>query len=882
MHAGLRIASVNLLVTLLAAGLMPTLAAAQIGISVPTEDPASGSIGSQYEGIDFTISGADELEQREPMGSGFTSRFVYGTAAASAVTVECTFKLSTYNAPAEFTAVASAHGCGIDAVGLPIQPKPGYEYQVPAQTWQGQLDGLGREELLTREGSFSFTIPIPAFDLEHGITAVAFDILLTKTVPPYRDAETDSVLGDYQREYRLGGYFRIPDSLKEKPAPQLSMTNGGPLEPLKLRLKLADYAKNPPEPLAGEVIRITAPLPSSPAAIDLSTVNSWNTVAEQVSKLSGPLTVAPTIALPKPDWKLTGCFRSKTKCPNCDWKQATSQFTSDILYYLKKPGEPVEVLTDENGEAEVEFFLDLAALGDDGPLRTNPLKVQIKAEHALEVEGSDEPIRTDSELNIQLKHVGYVTEVSYVQPAKWEWDAVNKKYVPRINPREFPLLGTTEFDKASRAQVSVFNSAIAPTDSEFYGISGSTLELQPPAPFQPLMPGMLLGRGDQIELDARGLLIPHPFANEPQSAFAGINGKPGWVWVGVKFFDGTRGKVGASGTCGTHSLIIGPTPDSSGWAPGVVKFVYWASKQARDAGIANFIPVWGTISDAENVADAISWLNDGWPVYIIVRSQLGLTRQDDGTAKLVVREGYPSVVSQATGPVGTAVAAGMSAEVGKGGAVNTSAATPEELNRVDELVSGAGTLETETSELEPIDLSAALTANPPATESQNDSDSTYGNTETTISGTGVSPFDGFEDMPDDFWAGDVPDYKRFDLGDVTIALEGNWEYTPESDDAYPLFEREEPGLDIMVVREDWGFEECLELLDLGVGRTFDIGAGGKNAYWVQMMEGDKERGCLVYVPEKLSSGRHLILLFISTPELWNIEHVIHVLNLLEF
>jgi hypothetical protein len=395
---------------------------------------------------------------------------------------------------------------------------------------------------------------------------------------------------------------------------------------------------------------------------------------------------------------------------------------------------------------------------------------------------------------------------------------------------------------------------------------------------------MLLGRGDRIELDARGLVIPHPYAADPQSIHAGKQGRPGWIWVGVKFFDGTTGKVGVSGNCGQHSLVIGPSPEESGWVPGATRFAYWASKQIGDQVIEKFIPGWGQISVVDDLAGVISWLNDGQPAYVIVRSALCLSWQEDGTARLVVREGNPAVLTRQTGPGGQAVGASQAAGIDAGGAIITGAASTEELSRLDDLLDGINSAGAVASELEPFDpaQSPADSSEDLSSLQSDDTSATSAHTEIGMPASSSSPFDGYEDMPADFWDGDVPEPAYYEMGDFTIALEGSWEYIAETDDSYPLYMSEEAGMGIMIVRENWEFDECLELLDLEYGSTYDVGCGGKDAKWVQLLDGDAERGCLVYIAEPLSSGQQLILLFISTPELWNELTAANVLNMLQF
>lgn len=805
--------------------------------SATTAFAADDSIMNGEIGFDYHIDGVDQWSARE---SGMSAIYQYGGATINlpVVTVSGTLivtaprqHLGTYKA----LVAASTNEYDVNGQSMGM---PDYICDGPAWRWSESYDQLESAEGITREVPFSLSIPVPGYDEENEITKVYFVILLDCELhhPNYTTGYPSSNRTSFSCQ--LKGSLDIPEDMKPKPVVTLTTTNGGKLDPLRIKFRLMDNSSTPPKPLKDTIIRVQAPIPQKPASL---IKDFFNTA----------------------DWSLSGYFMSKTKCPNCEWKQAGSQYTSEIYYYLKNPGEPIEVLTDEQGQAELLFYLDLPALSKQykTPTRKRTLDIPIKAEYiAAEGEHQGEKL-AESSLNVNLNNLGYIVAVTYVQPQEWEPVGGLGDYRPAgYNPGEYDLASYVK-DKGTglpyddvrgndRATIAIQLSDTGGVDG--YGVSGGTpaLGASMHQPAESLQPGMLFAPGDKIDLDARGLVRFKPAA--PQSPESGIKGKPGWVWIKLKFFDGLSAKVGVNGNAGQHSLTFGGTPYQSGWTTSGWNFSWWAGKEAAENVVSKFIPIYGQVDLVSDIAGYIKWFNGDVPIYIRVQSEFVITREEDGSSRLIVSEGHPVVVTEQTGFAGINVAVGESAVISPDNQISVSPATPEPAARAQELLAGLFSVENDPEGLKPIEVGWPSATGPTADTYEDEA--------------GDVPIYGDE-------AGDVP-LVEFEAGQVysfdefNMEVAGNWSYDPETEHSFASLSGEDIGLYIAIVRAEVSSTQLLQLMEVDYGEDLDLEVAGRGARICPLLEDGAEFGCMLSFEDPLSNGNSLHVTFIADSSYW--------------
>ncbi|MBN2082556.1 hypothetical protein JW859_10180 [bacterium] len=813
--------------------------------------PNSGQLVffDQTWSIDYTITGVEMSSLDTPE---FNDHLFSGEAKAPVVNIQGQLNLSIFGKGlGEFNASLKSGSAKVKAFGNPFNDAS-YDWNGPAWNWQGSLDGRDSDTSLAKTVPFNLNIPVPAFDEAQGVENIYVKFEVTSKTYNYRWGEPDDFVSG---RCTLKGTIAIPEDLKVPPT--LTVTNGGELDPLKIRLELRDNSFKPAQPMKDAALKITAPLPNKPAS---ALGDYFNTA----------------------DWKLAGYFHSATKCPNCKWTQASSQFTSDIFYYLEKPGEPIEVLTDDQGVAELEFYLDFPALGANVPRRDKPLKVPIKVAYDG-VEGGDKgKLLAEAELEVSLNYLGYVVTVTYIQPQEWEARGGLGDYRPADqNVAEYPLdtyfkdtgtgLPYAEVSGADRVTIVTGNQLVAPVGYDGYGVGGDSAILQPEMPAQQLKPGMLLGLGDQINLDARGLIRLKPLAKTDPSY--GMTARPGWVWVTVRFFDGLKAKVGCNGITEQHTVTIGRTPEDSGWVPTSKSFCYWAAKEAGEHLVSKLIPVYGQIDLVTDVAGYIRWINNGEPVYIRVESAFQVSPQDDGTVQVVVREGHPTVLTSATGFGGLKATTGQSVTVGAGNGLKMTTAQADQNSSADQQLAKLLDVVEGSSGLAPVELATADggSGGVPGTPG------TPGSQEAGVGEmpddyyAGDAPLEGLatDDMPDDYSAGDVAaDFINYRFDDFSLDLSDGYDFTPESEDSFASFANEGLGLYIVVIRAETEPGELLDLLEMEYAAAIRRTVAGQGAQWIPLLDGGKEYGALLSFNQPLANGNRLFVHFIAEPADW--------------
>ena len=796
-------------------------------------------------GFDFHVDGI-EVDPDAPYEWNRATKQLFGTVTSPTITVSGVVKMiaaSRQNNTFKLRIISSTRAA--DSNGTPFGWE-GYINDGSTWEWSGALSNPDSDEssMRSQDEPFSMSIPVPGYDQENGATHLYIQIMMLGVF----NHPTMYMNGVYREECSLLGTLEISPGIKEKPATILSITNGGKLDPLRIRFSLMDESSKPPRPLKDTVIQVRAPIPSRPA-----------------SQIKDAFSVA--------DWSLSGYFMSKTKCPNCEWKQAGSQFTSEIYYYLQDPGEPIEVLTDEHGNAELLFFLDLPALAGQyrTPSRERALRIPIKAEYiAAEGELKGE-LLAESSLNLNLNHIGYVAAVTYVQPQEWEpWGGLGEYRPGGYNPGEYDLAGYSKdtgtglpYDdvrSSDRAKISIQMS-----DSggfEGYGVSGGTPVLGTTQNMagECLRPGTLFAPGDRIDLDARGLLRYKPA--DPQSPESQMYAKPGWVWVKFKFFDGLKAKVGVSGVCGKHSLVIGRTPEASGWMPTGKAFIYWAGQEAAEHVVSKLVPIYGQIDLVCDVAGYISWANHGTPAYIRVQSEFAVNRGDDGSATVTVREGHPAVVTQVTGFAGVKAAAGESAIISTANKITVAASNAEQKDLADGLLAGLNSGSADPGRLEPIEVGApAPTAYPDGIV-----DIDAGDVPVYEDEAGDVP--SYEDEAGDVPLAEFEDGKVYRFDEFSMELAGNWLYEPETADSFASVGNEDIGLFIVIARSEISSADLLEILEMDYGETLPLDVAGRGARLCALLENGAEFGCMLSFDDSLASGSNLHVIFIADSSYW--------------
>ena len=218
---------------------------------------------------------------------------------------------------------------------------------------------------------------------------------------------------------------------------------------------------------------------------------------------------------------------------------------------------PLEVSTDGNGMAELEFFLDLAKLGDLAPQKGKPLSVPVSVEYWSE-DGGKKIAEEDKEL--KTDYVGLVEGITYAAPPELDsegntiFDSNGKQqktgdlanyYDPnsKIDPRT-----STGLKGSDRARI--LEEGLLPRDVS----TGRALKV-----------GDVLHVGDKILINAENMVTI--------SRGMSLSGD---IWVRVRFLDGFVGKVGVSGNVPSHVVVIGKTPKETGFIDWATKFIYFA------------------------------------------------------------------------------------------------------------------------------------------------------------------------------------------------------------------------------------------------------------------------------------------------------------------
>ncbi len=327
---------------------------------------------------------------------------------------------------------------------------------------------------------------------------------------------------------------------------------------------------------------------------------------------------------------------------------------------------PLEVLTDKNGIAKLEFFLDLAKLGDNGPRRWSPISIPVRVEYWGE--NGDKKV-AESEIVLKTDYVAVVEDITYEAPPKLDivgepipgWKETGKlaSYTdPNLKPRSDPGTSTGRI-QADRVRVTVEKPERLSEGSQV----GRTLNVND-----------TLYVGDYIIINAEKMRVT--VAGSPPVTYTG------GIWVKVRFLDGTVGMVGVSGLVPSHFVAIGKDPKKTGFKDWATKFIEFAM-DVND--ITDTVPI--PDPKSEGTKFLIKTLTPGYlpgyelyqlggkavkvvslvliekPVYIIIESAILVDYDDQGQMIVTTREGNATIFTEATGEDGFAVPAGKTAVI---------------------------------------------------------------------------------------------------------------------------------------------------------------------------------------------------------------------------
>jgi hypothetical protein len=330
--------------------------------------------------------------------------------------------------------------------------------------------------------------------------------------------------------------------------------------------------------------------------------------------------------------------------PNCPLKQT-----------------PLEVVTDGNGMAKLEFFLDLAQLGDQAPRKGQPLSIPVKVEY-WEKDGAKKIAEKDIDLN--LDYVGVVEGITYEAPPELDrltGDTVIDSITGKPKEQKTGDLVDYSGDPGTSAGLK---------KSDRVRISEEAKLLPEGVPTgRPLKVKDKLYVEDKILINAENLKVTR--GNMVMS---------GGLWVRMRFFDGFAGKVGVSGNVPSHVVVIGPTPEKTGFTSWASSFIHWGSmigseidsranpksymiKEGMKQIAPELVPYLSAYSKAKKIKEVVELIYEMKPVYISVESAIAVDYDDQGQMLVTTREGNATIYTEATGEEGFAVPAGKTAVI---------------------------------------------------------------------------------------------------------------------------------------------------------------------------------------------------------------------------
>jgi|GEM_PF-1934080 len=390
--------------------------------------------------------------------------------------------------------------------------------------------------------------------------------------------------------------------------------------------------------------------------------------------------------LPDNDKKLAEYFLVSS-CTNCPVGHTTigGKLISTLCQYepglnlpcpLKEQKKPLEIVTDANGEARMEFFLPLGRPDAILPKRNAPLVVPIVVEYWKTDSGDRETLVCSKSNEFRLENIAAVRDITYRSPQN-----INS-LGEEMQVTSGPLCnwggdeGVNEGGGITKGSDRV---KVAP-----FGIEpGSTLKKD-----------QMIFVGDKISINAIGMVSTVRGPLDPARTYQ--RGEPGEIAVTLRFFDGTVGKVMVTGRVGTHIVQIGESPEESGWSSPGTKLLNMVGKSGVKWAIKTLFPATGPVAHAETGFGILSFIGGLNPTYIRIESSVVSEFNDQDSMMFTTREGNATIYTKTAGNEGFAVPAGKTAIVNGTLAPVLKDTDPETGRKADELLA---TLE------DPIDIS---------------------------------------------------------------------------------------------------------------------------------------------------------------------------------
>lgn len=359
--------------------------------------------------------------------------------------------------------------------------------------------------------------------------------------------------------------------------------------------------------------------------------------------------------LPDNDRKLAEYFLASS-CTNCAEGHTTvggkkisllcpAYPLLDLPCPLKEKKLPLEVITDANGEARLEFFLPLGAEEPAViyPKRNAPLTIPIRVEYWKANSDGMESKLADKSTEMKLSNIAVVEDITYRSPQNYN------RQGERMMRSGGPLSDWTGDEGVQEDGARI----AGPDRVKLMSTTGGT-------PAITLKKGDGLSIDDQIIINAGGMVSrvynPDPLMTYPIGA-------PGEISVQVRFFDGTVGKVIVNSLVGKHTVKIGESPGASGWLSTGAKVLTFVGKYGTKKGIKKVLPVVGPVLKGKSVVDKIKSLAGYKPVYVILNSAAVIDSDDQGRILVTTREGEATVYTETTGESGFAVPTGKTAVI---------------------------------------------------------------------------------------------------------------------------------------------------------------------------------------------------------------------------
>lgn len=375
--------------------------------------------------------------------------------------------------------------------------------------------------------------------------------------------------------------------------------------------------------------------------------------------------------LPDNDKKLAEYFLSSSGCTNCDYETLNGK----KIEKWSDPKQPIEVTTDDNGKARLEFFLPLESPDASIPKRGSTVAIPISVEYWEEYsDGTTKKVAEKTDQFPLLDNIAVVQDILYETPQTFVYSPGTLVNSQLLNREKGSLQswksdpGTEDADIVLKGsdRVKIYSPGFDPEAT-----SGRT-------PGRTLKVGDRVRVNDEITINAGGMVSNGEFG-----------GQPGWISVMVRFLDGTVGAVIVDGDVGKHTVKIGKTPEASGWATTLQKIVHFSEQApeyieekaekkiekktikivlewalAEEAGpILVLEEIYSNAKKVKTAAGIVSSVLTPSPIYVITKSALAVHQNLQGDLLVTTREGNATLYTNATGTKGFPVPMGKTAAI---------------------------------------------------------------------------------------------------------------------------------------------------------------------------------------------------------------------------